>query len=156
MACLLQFPSDPNRVQLPDLQQINTVNLIHTPSSEPSQNKANEHTHGPWRDSSAERQALADSSLSADTCRSAHGKQPAENHRYHHHRNFKQYSCWMNSYCSEVFDNKHDNRMVMLVVSHFYLPELSVCETRLEILSCGLFRYRNCWIEQTSNTTYWS
>lgn len=35
--------------------------------------------------------------LSVDTCGSAHGKQPAENHRYHHHKNFKQYSCQMNS-----------------------------------------------------------
>jgi len=40
--------------------QINTVTRIHTPSSEPSQNKANEGTHGPRRGSSAERQALAD------------------------------------------------------------------------------------------------
>jgi len=122
-ACLLHPLSEPNRVQLLDLQQqINTVNLIHTPSSEPSQNKANKRARGPWRDSSAERQTLADSSLSVDTCGSARVTVTPDNIITQAFKTiFSQLNRWIYFYFSDFFDVKHDSRILML-----YLPDLVV------------------------------
>lgn len=88
-------------------QQINTVNLTHTPSSEPSQNKANKRTRGPWRGLSTERQAVA------DTCRSRRPTESTDTIITGALRNFKQYSSrmdwWIHCYCFEFLDEKHDN-----------------------------------------------
>lgn len=77
-------------------QQINRVNLIHTASSEPSQNKA---------------VTPGEVCLLPDSCRSAHITPSHRKHRYYHHRCsqevqtvFKPKAWWIHCYCFQFSD----------------------------------------------------